>query len=245
MHRWLSALESDVFLKTDRIRVPQPLGLSGALHMLLYDYVDGVDLRHAVDDNKPFALAAHWLARLHDARPLAELKVRTIQHDVAKSIQWIKAVQPALSASNGTRLARMHNLLERLPTTPPDELRMIHRDYYYANLLWDGSSLWALDIDQLRLGEPALDVAHFSAHLQVLAYRQTGDFAAYDERMHHFLNTYRQARPTSDAFGRLPFYTAYTFLKLAATEVDRARDGWRDAAEVFAARACDALDGRA
>lgn len=243
IHGWLSALNSDVFPETGRIRVPHPLGLSEELHMLLYAYVDGVDLRHALDEDEVFVLAARWLAGLHDARPLDELKVRTVEHEIEKSLRWLDAVQPHVSPETQQRLAHTRDRLSQLLAAPPAaELCTIHRDYYYANLLWDGERLWAIDLDQLRIGDPALDVAHFLAHLQVLAYRQTGDFAAYEAQGERFRTSYFEALPTVEVDARLPIYGACTFLKLAATEVERQRDGWRTATEAFAQRACAEFD---
>lgn len=245
MHRWLSALNADVFPNEGLVRVPQPIGISENLRMVLHDYIDGVDLRYALDEDgyKPFALAAHWLALLHNARPLDELKVRTVAHEIEKSIRWLDAVQPHVSPQLHQQLAHARDRLSQLLATPPAvELRTIHRDYYYANVLWDGERLWAIDLDQLRIGDPALDVAHFLAHLQILAYRQTGSFDSYEAQAQRFRNAYAGARPASEIDARLPLYGSYTFLKLAATEAERARDGWPEATEAFATRACAELD---
>lgn len=243
IHGWLSALNSDVFPQTGRIRVPHPLGLSAELHMLLYAYIDGVDLRHALDEDEALMLAARWLAGLHDARPLAGLKFRTIEHEAAKSLRSLETVRTHVSPGISSQLGGARERLSQVLAAPPVvELRTIHRDYYYANLLWDGERIWAIDMDELRIGDPALDVAHFLTHLQVLAYRQTGDFAAYKAQGGQFRTSYFEALPTAEVDARLPIYGASTFLKLAATEVERQRDGWREATEAFAARACAELE---
>jgi aminoglycoside phosphotransferase (APT) family kinase protein len=141
------------------------------------------------------------------------------------------------------RLAAARDRLFTLLADPPrTNLTTIHRDYYYANVLWDGHSLCVIDLDQLRIGDPALDVAHFAAHLDVLAYRQTGDIAAYREQSATFVGAYRPALGAPPVADRLPIYRAYTFLKLAATEVTREREGWRDATEAMARAACGELD---
>ncbi len=245
IHGWLTALESDVFPQTGRIRVPHPLGRSGQLHMLLYAHIDGVDLRHTIHEygHEPFALAARWLARLHDASPLDGLKVRTVEQQIEKSLRWLDAVQPDASPETQQRLAHARDRLSQLLAAPPAaELCTIHHDYYYANLLWDGARIWAIDMDELRIGDPALDVAHFLAHLQVLAYRQTGDFSAYDAQGERFLSTYQDERPSAAIDRRLPLYRAHTLLKLAATEAERARTGWRETTEAFASQACAEID---
>jgi len=131
-------------------------------------------------------------------------------------------------------------LARRLPGYPP---AMIHRDFYYANLLWDGRQVWGVDFDQLRLGDPALDVGHFLAHLQTLAYRTTGDATAYTEQADVFLHSYLEHAPAAhaaDLAPRLTFYRTQTFVKLAATAVRRQRPGWRPLAQALVDLACRA-----
>jgi thiamine kinase-like enzyme len=246
MHRWLSILNSDVFRADGPLRVPSPVGLVDDLHIVLHEYIEGVDLRHALDGERghePVKLAARWLAQLHKAQPLDELKVRTVEHESKKMLRWLDHVQDHISNETraGLSIAR-ERLIELLANAPEAELRTIHRDYYYANMLWDGERLWAIDLDQLRTGDPALDVGHFLAHLDILAYRQTGEFAAFARQGAVFLAAYR-AEPGAPAVeARLPLYRAYTFLKLADTEVQRERLGWRVAADAMARAACRELE---
>jgi Ser/Thr protein kinase RdoA (MazF antagonist) len=246
MFRWLSTLNSDVFRADGRLRVPPPIGRVADLRMVLHEYIDGVDLRYALDhqrDHEPFKLAARWLARLHTAHPLDELKVRTVEHEIGKSLRWLDAVQPHVSPELQARLTRACDRLSRYLAAPPAaELCTIHRDYYYANLLWDGERIWAIDLDQLRIGDPALDVGHFLAHLDFLAYRDTGAFTTYTQQGEVFLAAYREAPGAPAVDARLPLYRAYTFLKLAATEVRRARPGWRESAEAVAGVACQEIE---
>ena len=66
----------------------------------------------------------------------------------------------------------------------------------------------------MRLGDPAYDVAHFCAHLRLLATRITGDPASYADLEAAFMATYaEQAGAPNEA----PFswFAAYTCLKIA------------------------------
>ena len=60
------------------------------------------------------------------------------------------------------------NLTERPSAT-------IHRDFYPEHVLVDGERLWIVDFDQWCLGDPALDIGNFVAHLEELALRATGN----------------------------------------------------------------------
>jgi hypothetical protein len=93
----------------------------------------------------------------------------------------------------------------------------------------------------MRTSDPALDVGHFLAHLDVLAYRATGDPRAYAKAGTRFLLSYESASGGSFR-ERLPAYRAYTFLKLAATEAKRRRAGWDEQARVLIGLAGEELE---
>ncbi len=74
-----------------------------------------------------------------------------------------------------------------------------------------------IDFDELRLGDPNFDLAHFCANLHLLAYRQSGSphhLCALEQR---FLTAY--ARPTgwnwTNHGSRFNYFYVYTCLKLA------------------------------
>jgi thiamine kinase-like enzyme len=244
MQQWLRHLEGHVFSVESHLRVPAPLGLIEDLHMVVHRYIEGDDLRHVLDaDGQSIMLAASWLARLHRSAPLEGLRVRTPEHEIEKAIRWLDDVQAHVSPDACAALEVLREALHDVLADPPAiELRTIHRDYYYANLLWDGERIWAIDLDQLRIGDPALDVAHFLAHLQVLSYRQTGSFEVLAEHGDIFVNTYFNETHRADVEAQLPLYRAYTFLKLAETEAKRQREGWKDVVEALALAASREVD---
>lgn len=51
----------------------------------------------------------------------------------------------------------------------------IHRDFYHDHLLHDGADLYLIDLDLLCLGDPALDIGNFNAHLTEWALRAWND----------------------------------------------------------------------
>ena len=46
----------------------------------------------------------------------------------------------------------------------------IHKDFHYGHIVVDGG-LKVIDFDEMRLGDPNFDLAHFCANLHLLAYR--------------------------------------------------------------------------
>ena len=118
---------------------------------------------------------------------------------------------------------------------------MIHRDFYDAQVLWDGARAWIVDFDQLSVGDPALDLGHFVAHLASFAYRVTGRPDSLAIQAQIPIETY-QAWNLISIESRLPFYKACTFMKLAAKEARRKREDWQQSVSVLTDLACEELE---
>lgn len=221
--------------------VPEPLACLPELGLTLHRRVAGADLRHALaagDASEPLARSARWLACLHRSEPLDELRVKPLEHELAKLERWCARVAPVLPRSGRTRLAQARRrLVVRARGLGPRPLATIHRDFYYAHVLWDGRATWFIDLDQLSLGDPALDVGHFLAHLDTLALRTARDPDAYRDEGLAFVEAYLSGGGVN-VEAALPLYRAHTFVKLAATEVDRRGPAWLEQTEALVALAC-------
>jgi aminoglycoside phosphotransferase (APT) family kinase protein len=231
-----------------RTSIPAPLALVYDVGLVLHQYIDAPDLRHAIADDTinntregPLALCAQWLAALHNTLPLPGLKTKPIEHELAKIDCWCEEIVCRLLDGERQRLRLaqqvLHDQARQMAQFAP---AMIHRDFYYANALWDGQRPWILDFDQISLGDPALDVGHFVAHLESLSYRTTGQPDAFMSAANCFLESYLEARP-SNIRSRVTYYKAYTFLKLAATEIGKRRNPQDRLTDVFAGLALRAV----
>jgi hypothetical protein len=215
--------------------VPACLLLVRPLRLVLQECVSGVDLGTLLADpeaQEPLALAAQWLAGLHASPPLPGLKGVPPSRGLEKAHRWCTEIE-GLMASGGTALSHARDGLSNAEKAARLYApAMIHRDYYYAHVLWNGTQIWVVDFDELSIGDPALDVGHFLAQLEYEAYRRTGRPDAFAEHCALFTRTY-QERASSDLLPRLPFYRAYTFLKLARKEASRQRGDWRGSVRVL------------
>jgi hypothetical protein len=225
-------------------RVPEPLLLEPELGLVLHASARGDDLRHALragTAQRPLELAARWLARLHASPPLPDLRPKPLAHELAKLDGWVARLDGELPARAAARLELSRRSLHRVAAAlPPRPATVIHRDLYYAHVLWDGRGVWILDLDQLALGDPVLDVGHFLAHLETLALRSSGRPDAYAEDGAAFLEAY-----SADALSMMPalnLYRASTFVKLAETEAARRKDGWEGHAADLVELACREAD---
>ena len=102
---------------------------------------------------------------------------------------------------------------ERLP--PLAAPASIHRDFYYSQVLYNLGQLTLIDFDLFALGDPAIDVANFIAHLHFLGMDRLAGFNALEEEAALFLESYGRFRPIDDAFlERMAFYKAATYFRL-------------------------------
>jgi aminoglycoside phosphotransferase (APT) family kinase protein len=60
-------------------------------------------------------------------------------------------------------------------TAPVVKACGIHRDFYSAQVIVDGSRLWLIDFDLYCLGDPGLDVGNFLGHVTEQALRERGN----------------------------------------------------------------------
>jgi hypothetical protein len=217
--------------------VPEPRGWLPDLGLVLLAPAPGVDLRGVAggpQSEAAFGAAARWLEALHGAEPLEGLKRRSLAYEVSRVERFADEVASRLEGPVREGLARARAALARAPERlAPGKAAMIHKDFYYAHVLWDGARVSILDLDELGVGDPAFDVGHFLAHWRRHVARAAGTPAEAAE-------AFARAYPPSADPGfrrRVAFYAGYGLLKLAATEARRAREGWREHAERLVALA--------
>lgn len=162
-------------------RVSAPLALVPSLGLWLQAAVPGVPF--AVETCTP-ELAAKAVGALHDAhiRPLK-------RHLLADELTILDARLEALAERRPAWSSRLGSLRQaahmQAAQAQPVSLRPIHRDFYHDHLLRDGNVMHLIDLDLLCLGDPAVDIGNFNAHLTERALREYGDpdrFQKWQER---------------------------------------------------------------
>lgn len=239
VYEWSNFLRTRTPMFDGSVGVPAPRALDDDLALVLHDEVPGADLRHPLASgvgDAPLVLAAHWLVDLHGMATPRGVSVKSLEHELEKLDGWSREIEDLgeLTARERKRLAKTRSGAARLAAglgQQPNAL--IHRDFYYANVLWDDATLWILDYDRLSLGAPALDVGHFLAHLENLSLRTAGTPDRYRREQGVFLGAYLE-NGSHDVASSLSFYRAYTFLKLAATRARRRQNRWRELTRALA-----------
>lgn len=212
---------------TDGITVPDSLAYIPEMRMQVQAYAPGETLNELAERTniRPLIpLAARGLAKLHNLPvsipangdgPL-EMKSYLLGDELMNLDRFTASLEADRPRAMPVVLALRHQLLawaERLPTLPA--AAPIHRDFYYSQLLFHNGELTLIDFDLFALGDPAIDVANFIAHLHFLGMDRLDSFYALAEEAELFLQEYGRYHPIDDSFReRLAFYKAATFFRL-------------------------------
>jgi hypothetical protein len=215
----LRGLWGEAFTSRPQLGVPRPLGCVPELSMLVYLPVHGqlLDEVLAAGDRDAALQAvewtAAWLATLHRAQLLLDRSFR-LTSELLNLQAWAAMVakawpdQAAVASRLAADLRATAAGLELGGTSP------IHKDFHYKHVLVGGGGVRVIDFDEVRLGAPAYDAAHFCVHLRLLATRTSGDPDALRAQEAAFLTAYTT---NGGALTIAPFswFAAYTCLKIA------------------------------
>jgi Phosphotransferase enzyme family len=193
--------------------VPRLIGWCTDASMVIYEPAPGRPLdRLAAPDAVKDGLrrAGEWLAALHHTSlPLKrELDFTAEVGEAAKWADRVAAASPPYGDAArqlAAELAAACTDVRLEPSVP------IHKDFHHRHVIVD-SRLAVLDFDEMRLGDPRFDLAHFCVYLRLLAVRRGWLGSTALERS--FLEGYGTAAPPQreEAFA---FFAAYTCLKIA------------------------------
>jgi aminoglycoside phosphotransferase (APT) family kinase protein len=204
--RWLWAHDAGV---------PQPLGWIAELSMLTYVPVSGRLLGDTIFDERAatdMEWTAEWLAALH-ASPLPLDRSFDVTNELKNLREWSSVVgarhpdQAHAAERISAQLAQLPTKLGGAPSRP------IHKDFHLQHV-FVADRARVIDLDEVRLGDPTFDVAHFCAYLRLLGLRAPDRAACIDRRRDEFLAAYRR-RSECDLNGRFDAFYAYTCLKIA------------------------------
>jgi aminoglycoside phosphotransferase (APT) family kinase protein len=146
----------------------------------------------------PFRQTGQALARLHGSGVWTEAvwsyadEIAVLDKALAKASEGC----PALASRLAELRADANLLATRLAPVPNV---LLHRDFYFDQLLIDGERVWLLDLDCAALGDPAVDLGNFLAHLIEYGMRRFGDGRALQRHMDSFIDGYAKVREPGDS----------------------------------------------
>ena len=145
--------------------VPAPLGIVPGLGMWLQARMPGADTWEGLAGPGGKTLSrgiAEALFALH-TKPVETDR----RHGMTEELAILEAAL--------TRAAHVHPAWEAASNVTTHRVNGIHRDFYPDQVLVHGARIHLIDFDLFCLGDPALDVGNFVAHLQERSLREHGD----------------------------------------------------------------------
>jgi Ser/Thr protein kinase RdoA (MazF antagonist) len=221
VYRSLAALAAAT-ARSPSVEVPKPVGHNGALRAVLQREVAGTPARDALirGDRALAERLAEALHALHSCA--AELEPHHSLGDelrpLAERVQRLSVAAPALAPLARTCLALAQSAARRSRRW---RRRPLHRDLYHDQVLVDGERLAFIDLDDAAMGEPAVDVANFLAHLRLLTLEEPASAPVLGVVARAFLRRYRELDRELD--GELvTLLRGTTLLRLASIHLARA-----------------------
>ncbi|MEN9936500.1 MAG: hypothetical protein RLZZ387_3079 [Chloroflexota bacterium] len=197
------------------VGVPRPLGCVPELSLLAYVPAEGQFLNEVIGTDRALRameLAGRWIGVLHRGTLPIERRYQVL-NEVLNLQAWASLVgqRHPEAAEGAARIAAY--LRERAAALPFQEDTPIHKDFHYGHVVV-GDKLRAIDFDEIRLGDPNFDLAHFCANLHLLAYRTSDMQYSFTALQRAFLGAYAaETGWASDE--RFVYFYAYTCLKIA------------------------------
>ena len=215
VHDILVTLRREVFRRSRRLGVPEPLGWVPELSLVLYLPVQGRYLDEQILSDRAgesVGRAAEWLAHLHGAE-IALDRSFDLANEVANLGIWAGAVTDSFPEVEDVAQRVLSALRESAPTLDLDQRVPIHKDFHYRHVLV-GRKLNVFDFDEMRLGDPSFDLGHFCAYLHLLRYRMRKAPPTLGNLELMFLDKYRKQTGWFRS-EQVAFFEIYTCVKTA------------------------------
>jgi aminoglycoside phosphotransferase (APT) family kinase protein len=206
----LRLLDGEVFARTPGLGVPRPLGRVPALSMVLYREAAGTpaDRLDTATAVRVAAATAGWLAVLHAAE-VTLARSLDLDNEVANAQAWAALVASHAPSARSVAFGLADRLAATAAQLPPVRPVPCHKDLHPGHVLaCAGGGIVVLDLDEARMGDPAMDLAHACTYLEVSEYPGGAGAAAALRAAYGCL-------PGEGAPLRYAFFAAYTRMKIA------------------------------
>jgi thiamine kinase-like enzyme len=200
----------------ENIAMPRPIGFLTYPQMTFQEKIKGIRLGAIVDDPNIDLImqnAARSIATFHNLK-IPVSNIRKLEQEVKTLNRWSEVLinlRPDLKM-------RMEDLRKEIVSKMEQWFQVegpIHADFHHTNLLVDDTKVQLIDMDEMSLGDPCVDVGRFLSSLRIPSLRTFGSFDGLKPQREKFLETYLQHSPKDERKIRL-FEAASLFTSAAS-----------------------------
>lgn len=198
---------------SDKITIPSPLAYIPG-KAILFEDVPGVSLHDAIgrpDFVEGCARAAQTLTKLHRTQITglsqysADDEIELLRSITTRCADIYPQLEERLKQS-------MHLIEQSKPINGAEEFVVIHRDFYDKQIIIDGQRTTLLDVDTMSIGDAALDVGNFLAHLEFRSKQMPELANSLKDGLRSFVETYNPQPPS--LWKRVCWWQTATLLRL-------------------------------
>lgn len=138
--------------------------------LLLFEELQGRGLREVLLSGGALPSPSRVVALMDQVESLGPLPVGDAGRPASAGLRHASKVLSAIVPGSATRIAALRQQLRETLANHPMDHRLIHGDFYEGQVMvGQDFELALLDLDDIGMGDPALDAASFCAHLVALA----------------------------------------------------------------------------
>jgi aminoglycoside phosphotransferase (APT) family kinase protein len=209
-------------------QVPEPLGYVAEEKLLLMRGARGtpVDTLFAVGPIKQAMRgargAAHWLLQFHATEiPFLQVELPCERTEIFK-VAALLAKAAAVCPRKAPLLLELNHLFRALApsSNAPPKLVPLHGQFRPAHVFLDEDRVTVIDLDKIRLSDPAKDVARFIHVLKKSSFEEGKDVGRAKLLAREFVEEYRAGAPENLA-NLSYFYALYSLIAFAKTVKSR------------------------
>ena len=166
------------------------------------------------------SLAAAAIAKLHNAAvPVSRHWTVEQELDTLRDrLGQLGLARPELRARLRSLISACKKLAEATVSVPD---KVLHRDFYPDNLLFERDRVAIIDLDLVALGDPALDVGNFLAHVTELSLRRWGEPDRFGGWQREFQNAYFSLSGTTPNIWIYELLTLVRLTEISTRMADR------------------------
>lgn len=207
------------------IPMPKPTGFMFNPPLTFQGKIKGTRLGALVDSpdfGEMMERTAHTIAYFHGLKaPL--LNTRGFEQEARTFNRW-SDVLVQLSPAIKTRVNRLKQIIlsemeSRLRVEAP-----IHADFHHTNILVDGVNVQLIDMDEVALGDPCVDIGRFLSSLRIPSLRCFGSFDGLKTKREAFLESY--LKKSSRSIRDIRLFEASSLFTSAASTFRLQRPNW-------------------